>query len=188
MSVYFTKIKSCWPQSVRAVQRSVYDRFQPSGGHGARSGSCRAQFVQPLQIPTDTFELQVRPVRFASHIPHSPIILRKSIPQLGYVMFVPRRLCLLQLRNCGNSFLDWLEPACQNLNLSIKNNSALPLFLLLRRPFPRKLPLLGARQLESQRPAGRASPTLLSCRPDPGGGLCHDLGQQPKINIKKLIS
>jgi hypothetical protein len=49
MSVHFTKIKLCWPRSLRAVQRSGFDRFQPTGGRFVASGSCFAVYRKPIE-------------------------------------------------------------------------------------------------------------------------------------------
>ena len=73
MSVHLTKVKWCWMRPLRAVRRSGFDPFQPTGGCFVGSGSHRAHIHQPFQVPTDAFELQFQPVAFAPHIPHPPI-------------------------------------------------------------------------------------------------------------------
>ena len=73
MSVHFTKIKLCWPRSLRAVAHSCLDRFPPVGRRFVGRGSCRAQSHQSFQIPTDTFELQFQTIARLPQISYSPI-------------------------------------------------------------------------------------------------------------------
>jgi hypothetical protein len=68
MSAHFTKIETCWPRPLQAVEQSGLSRFEPIRRRWARGFSCCAQIGQPFQVPTDTFELQFQPVGFTPRL------------------------------------------------------------------------------------------------------------------------
>jgi hypothetical protein len=89
--VHFTKLKLCRPRPARAVQRSGFDRFQPTGGRLVSSDSGRAQIGQAFQVPMDTIELLFQPVGRLAHIPHSPITRAPLPPGKDRFNFTPDR-------------------------------------------------------------------------------------------------
>ena len=91
MSVHLKKIKWCWLRPLRAVRRSGFDRFQPTGGHFVNFGSRRAHIHQPFQVPTDAFELQFQSVGFVPHIAYPPITCAPLPPGKDGFNFTPDR-------------------------------------------------------------------------------------------------